>query len=157
MNVREMEQLLREHHLLSGMDADAVALVVGCAINVVFEPGQYLLREGASADTFFLIRRGHVAIEIHSPGRVPVVIETRGAESVVGWSWLVPPYRWTFDARAIDGVSAIAIDGKCLRAKAASDTAFGYAILTRVATSLLAQLQATRLRLIDLYGVQDDR
>ena len=157
MNVRAMDQLLAEHQLLNGLDADAVALVVGCAINVVFEPGQYLLREGASADTFYLLRRGHVAIEIHSPGQRAVVIETRGAESVVGWSWLVPPYRWTFDARAIDGVSAIAIDGKCLRTKAASDPAFGSAILTRVAAALLAQLQATRLRLIDLYGVDRDR
>jgi CRP-like cAMP-binding protein len=148
-----MEQLLTQHQLLRGLDADGVALVVGCAKNVVFEPGEFLLREGAPADTFYLVRRGHVAIEIHSPGRRPVVIETRGPESVVGWSWLVPPYRWTFDARVVDGVSAIAIDGACLRSKAASDPSFGFALLTRVSTALLSQLQATRLRLIDLYGV----
>ena len=90
------------------------------------------------------------------PGRHAVVIETRGPESVVGWSWLVPPYRWTFDARAIEGVSAIALDGDCLRTKAASDPAFGFALLTRVAAALLAQLQATRFRLIDVYGVDLD-
>jgi CRP-like cAMP-binding protein len=148
-----MEQLLAQHQLLRGLDGDAVALVVGCAVNVVFQPGEYMLREGTSADTFYLIRRGHVAIEVHAPGHRPVVIETRGVESVVGWSWLVPPYRWTFDARAVEGVSAIAIDGACLRAKAASDPSFGYALLTRVATALLSQLQSTRLRLVDLYGV----
>jgi len=152
MTVQSMEQLLTRHQLLRGLAPEAVALIVGCAQNVVFDPGQFLLREGESADVFYLIRRGHVAIEVHSPGQRPVVIETRGPESVVGWSWFVPPYRWTFDARAIEGVGAIAIDGACLRGKATSDPAFGFALLTRVATALLAQLQATRLRLVDVYG-----
>ena len=157
MTVRSMEELLTGHQLLRGLDQEAVSLIVGCARNAVFEPGQFLLREGESADTFYLVRRGHVAIEVHSPGQRPVVIETRGPESVVGWSWLVPPYRWTFDARAIEGVGAIAIDGACLRAKATTDPAFGFALLTRVSSALLAQLQTTRLRLIDVYGADHGR
>ena len=152
-----MTEILADHPFLGGLPHDGIALIVGCAKNVVFDAGALLLSEGGAADTFYMIRRGHVAIEVHAPGRGPIVIETVGPGAVVGWSWLVPPYRWTFDARAIDGVSAIAIDGKCLRTKAASDPAFGYAILTRVAAALLAQLQATRLRLIDLYGVDRDR
>jgi len=72
-----------------------------------------------------------------------LVIETIGPGEVVGWSWLIEPYRWTFDARAQDSLGAIAIDGACLRAKSLDDPAFGYALLQRVAGQILARLQAT--------------
>ncbi len=150
-----MYDLLSHHSLLRGLGDDAISLVVGCAKNVVFHPGELILTEGAPADTFYLLRRGHVSIDVHEPGRGPIVIETVGADAVIGWSWLVPPYRWTFDARALDEVGAVAIDGSCLRAKAQGDPAFGFALLTRVTSILLGRLQATRLRLLDLYGGDD--
>jgi len=65
---------------------------------------------------------------------------------------LVPPYRWTFDARAMDDVGCIAIDGACLRVKALTDPSLGFALLSKVSVTLLERLQATRMRLLDLYG-----
>lgn len=154
--ITSIGDLVAAHPLFSGLPDSDVAMVAGCARNVVFEPGDLLFAEGGAADTFYLIRRGQVSIDVHAPGRGPVVIETRGPGDVVGWSWLVPPYQWTFDARAHDAVGAIAVDGACLRAKAQADPAFGYALLSRVSTELLARLQATRLRLLDLYGNHRD-
>lgn len=147
-----MRELLAGHSLLRGLSGEDVDLVAGCASNVAFHPGELLLREGGPADTFYLIRRGHVSIDVHAPGGGPIVIETVGEDAVVGWSWLVAPYRWTFDARALDEVGAISVDGACLRAKAQSDPAFGFLLLTRVTSILLDRLQSTRMRLLDLYG-----
>jgi len=152
-----MTQLLEAYPLMNGLSSDAIALVAGCARNVAFEPGALLFAEGASADTFYLLRRGHAAIEVHEPGRGQLVIETIGPGEVVGWSWLIEPYRWTFDARAQDSLGAIAIDGACLRAKSLDDPAFGYALLQRVAGQILARLQATRMRLLDLCGEANER
>ena len=150
--ITSIHELVAAHPFFTGLDADAVELAAGCAQNVVFSPGTILLAEGESADTFYLIRQGRVSIEVHAPGRGPIVIETLGPGNVVGWSWLVPPFLWTFDARARDHVRAVAIDGACLRGKAQSDPAFGFALLTRVSSELLQRLQATRIRLLDLYG-----
>jgi CRP-like cAMP-binding protein len=149
---KELAELVAAHPLLAGLPGDAVKSVAGCAQNVAFDPGALLLAEGDPADTLYLVRRGHVAIEIHAPGRGPIVIETVGPGAVVGWSWLVPPYRWHFDARAAGAVGAIAVDGACLRRKAETDPALGYALMKRVAIVLLDRLQMTRLRLLDLYG-----
>ena len=124
----------------------------GCARNVVFDAGALLLAEGEPADTLYLLRRGRVALEVHSPGRGTLVIETLDAGAAVGWSWLFPPYRWHFDARAIEPVGAVAVDARCLRDKADADPAFGYELMKRVSAVLLDRLQATRLRLLDLYG-----
>jgi CRP/FNR family cyclic AMP-dependent transcriptional regulator len=145
-------EIVASHPLLAGLPGDAVAQVAGCARNVAYAPGELLLAEGDVADTLFLVRRGRIAIEIHAPDRGAIVVETVGPGGTVGWSWLFPPYRWQFDARAIDPVGVVAVDGACLRAKADADDAFGHQLVTRVAAVLLERLQATRIRLLDLYG-----
>lgn len=149
-----MAELVLEHPLFAGLPGEHLAPVAGCARNAAFRPGELLLREGDRADTFYLLRRGHVAIEVHSPADGPLVIETVGPGGCVGWSWLFPPYRWHFDARAVDEVGALAIDGACLRAKADDDPRLGYALASRVSAVLLERLQATRVRLLDLYGTE---
>lgn len=145
-------ELVSAHPFLAGLSDEQRALVVGCAWLTGFNAGTLVLAEGGEADTFYLLRSGHVAIEAHQPGRGPLVIETVGPGGVVGWSWLVPPYRWTFDARAKESVTAIAFDGACLRQKSGDDPALGFALLSKVAAVLLERLQATRWRLLDLYG-----
>ncbi len=150
-------ELVSTHPLLAGLPGDAVEQVAGCALNKAFRPGELLLTEGEPADTLFLLRRGRVAIEVYSPGRGRIVIETVGPGGVVGWSWLFPPFRWHFDVRAIDAVGVIAVDAACLRAKAEADHALGHQLVTRVAEVLLDRLQATRVRLLDLYGADGAR
>ena len=71
---------------------------------------------------------------------------------MVGWSWLFPPYRWQFDARAVGAVRATAFDGVCLRDKCDADPALGYDLMWRFAQVLVERLQWTRLRLLDVYG-----
>lgn len=148
----EIAELVAEHPVLAGLPGDAVSLVAGCARNVAFAPGELLLAEGSQADTFYLLRRGTVALELHAPGAGSLVVETLRAGQVLGWSWLFPPYRWHFDARALEPVGAIAVDGACLRSKADADPAFGYELVRRFTAVILDRLQATRLRLLDLYG-----
>jgi CRP/FNR family transcriptional regulator, cyclic AMP receptor protein len=150
--MEKMSDLIAESPLFTGLDASAIELAAGCATNVAFEKGHHLLLEGEEADTFYLIRRGHVAIQVRREVGKPIVIETLGPGKVLGLSWLVPPYRWHFDAVASEPVGAIAIDGLCLRRKAEADAAFGYSVLKRISQVLLERLQATRTRLLDVYG-----
>ena len=148
---RSMEAVLAQHPLLEGW-LEGVKTVTGCARIVAFDAGKLLLTEGEGADTLYLVRRGTVSIEIHAPGTGPLVIDRIGPGGVVGWSWLFPPYRWHFDARAVGPVGTIAVDGVCLRNKAEKEPAFGYELMRRLSAVLLERLQATRVRLLDLYG-----
>ncbi|HET6964116.1 MAG TPA: cyclic nucleotide-binding domain-containing protein [Acidimicrobiales bacterium] len=150
--MRSVADLVYHHPLFAGLPEEDIEPVARCARNVAFRPGQLLLREGTAADTFYLLRRGRVAIEVHSPAGGPIVIETVGPGGCVGWSWLFPPYRCHFDARALGEVGAIAVDGACLRGKAEAEPRLGYALASRVSAVLLERLQATRVRLLDLYG-----
>jgi len=149
---QDIAELVAKHPLLAGLPGDAVALVAGCARNIVVAKGHLLLEEGGPADTLYLLRRGRVALELHSPERGRITVETVGPGDPVGWSWMLPPYRWHFDARALEPVGAVAVDATCLRQKAEADPAFGYALMQRVAAVILERLQSTRIRLLDLYG-----
>ena len=112
--MRTIPHLLHEHPFFAGLPAESIDLVSGCATNIRFRTGEYLFREGEPADTFYVVRHGRVAVEARTPTR-STVIDTTEAGEVLGWSWLVPPYRWTFDARAVDDVRAVRFDGACLR------------------------------------------
>jgi CRP-like cAMP-binding protein len=146
----DLAALVTVHPLLAGLPGDLAAHVTGCARNVAVKPGEFLLVEGEAAETLYLLRRGRVSLEARVPGHRPIVIETLGAGAGVGWSWLFPPYRWQFDAIAIEPVGAIAVDASCLRSKAEADPVFGYELMKRLATVMLSRLDATEARLLDL-------
>ena len=150
--MQSLDELLGEAPALRSLPAAHRATMAGCARLRVFEPGSLLLTESGPADEFFLIRRGRVAIETEVPAQGPVTLETLGDGELVGWSWLVPPYRSAFDARAVETAHVIAFDGACLRGKCERDPALGYDLLKIVATTFVRRLEDTRMRLLDLYA-----
>jgi len=101
-----------------------------------------------------LIREGKVAVEVLAPQHKPIIVATLSIGELLGWSWLLPPFQWKFHARAIDGVRAIALDGKCLRTKCEENHDLGYEVLKRFARIMEQRLEATRLQLLDVYAVR---
>ncbi|MGD0712848.1 MAG: cyclic nucleotide-binding domain-containing protein [Gaiellaceae bacterium] len=150
--MRTLDALITESPVFAGLDQEQLELIAGCGQNVVFAAGERLFREGEQADVFFLVRHGVVALDQDVPNRPDVTVETVGQGEIVGWSWLLEPYRWHFTGRAVELVRAVQFDGACLRKKCEEDPALGYALLTRFAQVLVNRLQATRLQLMDVYG-----
>lgn len=153
--MRDIDQIVREHPFFRGLDETFCDLVCTCARNVRFNSNEYLLHEGGAADTLYLIRHGHVALEIAVPGGPPVCFQTLGDDELVGISWLVPPYRWTYDARAVELTRAIAMDAGCLRGKCEANHDLGYEVMKRLMPILVSRLQATRMQILDVYGVPE--
>ena len=151
-----IRDLLAEQPLLRDLAPEDHDLMAGGGHNEVFQAGTYLAREGAAADRFFVVRRGKVALELHAPTG-PLMMETIGAPDLVGWSWLFPPYLWTYDVAAIELTRVVVIESACLRAKCDSDPVFGYRLMKRFAQVVADRLQATRFRLLELYGNVDAR
>ncbi len=150
--MENLKSVLAEHPFLNGMNEAQLELLAGCASNVVFKAGEFIFREGEAAEKFYFIRHGKVLIETHIPQKGTIIIRSREAGEILGWSWMVPPYRWHFDARAVELTRAIALDGKCLRGKCENDHDLGYEIMRRFALIIAERLEATRLQLMDIYG-----
>lgn len=147
-----LERIIKEQPFFAELSDDFAALVTGCAKNVRFEPGEYLYREGGEATEFFLIREGRVALEMAAPGRGAVTFMTVGEGDMVGVSWLIPPYRWIYDAHAQTRVRGISIDATCLRRKLEDDHDLGYEMMKRFVPVLVDRLHSTQLQILDVYG-----
>jgi CRP-like cAMP-binding protein len=147
-----LEQLLAEHPFCRGMEKRHLELLMGCASNLRFDAGQHIFRQGEEASFFYLIRHGKVAIEIHAEQRGTIILQTIGEGDVVGWSWIMPPYRWMADARAVELTRAIGLGGECLRKKCEADHDLGYDLLKRFTLVIAGRLEAARLQLINIHG-----
>lgn len=152
--MENLEKILSTHPFFQDMEDEYLDLIVGCATNVRFEQDEVIFREGEEANLFYVIREGSVALDLHDPSSGKITIDTLIDGEILGWSWLVPPYYWRFDARATKRTRAIALDGKCLRNKCENDHDLGYELLKRFALIMDQRLQATRLQLLDIYGLK---
>jgi CRP-like cAMP-binding protein len=150
--MESLAKVLKEHPFLEGLEQRHIDFITGCGSNVVFKKDEFLFREGDEANHFYFIRHGKIIIETYIPEKGPVAIQTRETGDVTGWSWLIPPYRWHFDARAVELTRAIALDGKCLRGKMDEDHELGYKLMRRFAQLMAERLEATRIQLFDMYG-----
>jgi CRP/FNR family cyclic AMP-dependent transcriptional regulator len=144
--------LVAAHPFVAGMTKDQLDHLSQLGTRSTFHAGARMFSEGGRADRFWLIREGQVALDTHVPGRGDVVIETLGPGAVLGWSWLFPPYRWRYGATAVTQTLTIAFDAAAVRRSCAEDPAIGYQLYRRFIEVVTDRLQATRLRLLDLYG-----
>jgi CRP-like cAMP-binding protein len=147
-----LEKILAAHPFFEGLAPDLVNLIAVSASHVNYDPGQMIYREGEEANQFHLIHFGKVAIEVFDSKRGSLVIQTVGPGDVLGWSWLFPPYKWNFDARAVELTRAVALDGKTLREKAEVDHRLGFELLKRFSRIVVERLHAMRLQMLDIYG-----
>ncbi|HLO78274.1 MAG TPA: cyclic nucleotide-binding domain-containing protein [Magnetospirillum sp.] len=149
---QDLGHIIDEHPFFQGLNAPLREALVCCAANERFVAGEHLFREGAEARKFYLIRQGQVAIEVEAPVRKPIILETLSDGEVLGWSWLVPPHRTAFTARAQTTVRVLSFDTTCLLKKMEADPALGFAVLRRFVPIMAHRLSAARLQLLDLYG-----
>ena len=150
-----LDKLIREHPFFEGMDDDDMEFIAGCAANERFDPGQYVFREGQPADKFYVVRHGSVALEVRTPGRDPIILQTCDEGDVMGWSWLVPPFRWKWDARATTLTRLVSFDAICLRGKLDAEPRLGYAMYKRFVRVIAERLGHARLQMLDLWGVSE--
>jgi len=152
METNYLKQAIAEHPFWTGLNPRFFHFLEECATLVRLDAGQIVFREREDADHFYLIHKGHVALETFIPGRGNISVQSLGAGEALGWSWLFPPYRWEFSARATDPAELIAFGAVGLRERAEENRDFSHELLSRTAGILLHRLQATRRRLVEFYG-----
>jgi CRP-like cAMP-binding protein len=148
MHEPETVSALGDHPFFRSMRPELLAKLASCAQWVTVTAGQHLGREQDSAQAFYLIRSGRVAIEVQAAERSPVRLQTLGPGEIVGWSWLVPPHRWQFDALVVDAVQLLVLDAVRLRRLCEEDTELGYQLLQRLVRVVAHRLAATRRQLL---------
>ncbi|WP_084467203.1 Crp/Fnr family transcriptional regulator [Nocardia arthritidis] len=142
---------LSEFGRLAALSKEELGTLAGAGRHVAFPAGYRVIEEGRPADRCWLIRHGRILLDARVPGRGDIVLQTLSGGDLLGWSWLVPPYRWHFGAMAAEPVEAVEFEAATLRKLADQDPRFGQALTLMLFEALLDRLQATRARLLDLY------
>jgi len=149
--MKGLEELLVDHAFFRDLEPPHLTLLAGCASQVRVDEGEFLFREGEVARAFYLVRHGSVAIQSITPHEGMVTIQTLGEGDILGWSWLLPPYRWHFSARAIQPTVVVGLDAACVRGKCEQDPGFGYDIMRRFSQVMASRLEAMHLQLMNVY------
>lgn len=148
MTTEDLQPLLRKHPFCEGMAPERLAFLAGCAANVRYVHGERIAQHDCAADYVWLIRAGRVEVRILGVHTVATVEEGE----LFGWSSLLEPHTWHFDAVAIGPVRALRIDASCLRGKCEADSGFGYDIALRILHQAQRALEQARVHALDIYG-----
>jgi CRP/FNR family cyclic AMP-dependent transcriptional regulator len=111
--------------------------------------------EGEPCATFAIVMSGRIALRMLVPERGNATILTVETGDVVGWSALVPPYRSTATAVAVEPASILAFPGELLRERLRADDVLAASLYPRVLQAASRRLMSTRLQLLDLFAHQD--
>lgn len=149
--MEDLESVLAAHPFFEGIEARHLPSITECATEARFRAGEMLFPAGGEADRFFLLREGKVVLSVAVPNGEPITIQMLTAGDVLGWSWLLPPYRWTFDARAVQPTRVVVLDGGRLRTMIDANPALGCELLKRFTRIIAQRLQATRAELLEYH------
>jgi len=141
----------------SGLDPTAVTRLAELSRRFTAEPGTVLFQEGDPSEIFGIVVKGRLALRTLVPERGDITILTVEPGDVYGWSAIVPPYRSTSTATAIEPVEAIVFDAAPLRAALREDCALAHALYPRVLVAVSRRLNATRVQLLDLFAAEQVR
>jgi CRP-like cAMP-binding protein len=152
MNDSSIEALISKSQFFAGLDVEHQKFLVQSATKRHLDAGQVLFHQGDPASTFYLVEKGSVSVEVPAIQGPELIVQTVTANQVLGWSWLIPPYRWTFMARAEEPVELLEFDGKAVLARCESNPAFGYSLLKRFSALMSERLANARQRMIDEWS-----
>jgi CRP-like cAMP-binding protein len=145
-----MAKRVSSHPFVRGLSPRQLTLLTDCALPARFAPGEIIFRQGEPAARFYLITRGEVVLEARADGGEPVAMETIGAGDFLGWSWMMPPYRWHFTARATAPTEAVFFVSQILRQYCERNHSLGKELHERISAVMMKRLQTVRQKVLSL-------
>jgi CRP/FNR family cyclic AMP-dependent transcriptional regulator len=155
MIVETTLELMSRHPFLAGLTTRQLERLSYWGHGAILHGGTTVFEEGARADRFWLIVEGSVRLSTPVPGHAEVTVETLGAQTVLGWSWLFAPYRWHFTATATELTHVLVFDGPGIREACEQDPVLGMELHQRFIGVVFDRLQQTRQRLLEAYAVPE--
>jgi len=149
---QSIEEYLSTHSFFSELSEDVRKFLCKCASELQTKKDEILFRQSERADKFYVLRDGCVSVQIPALMGPALEIQTLGKDQVLGWSWLIPPYQWNFQAKAEEDSELLEFDGTAILARCEQDPGFGYELLKRFAALMSERLDAARQKMMDQWN-----
>jgi CRP-like cAMP-binding protein len=146
-----IKQIIADSKFFSGLEDDAVAFLAANATQKQLTAGKVLFHHGDPAEHFHLLQKGHLSLEIPAIEGPSLELQDIGPGQIAGWSWLIPPNRWSFQARARTDIEYIEFDGVAVLAHCDADPAFGYQLIKRFSALMSERLRFARQKMMEAW------
>lgn len=152
MTNQSTTEYLSAHEFFSELSDVVLKFLCECSSTREIKKGEILFRLGENADKFYVIRSGCISIQMPAIMGPTLEIQSLGKDQVVGWSWLIAPYKWNFQTKADEDSELLEFDGTALLARCEQDPKFGYELLKKFAGLMSVRLNAARLKMMDEWN-----
>ena len=149
MSNPSITEYLSAHEFFSEFSDDVLKFLCECSSTREIKKGHILFRQGENADKFYVVRNGRISILIPAIMGPTLEIQTLDKDQILGWSWLISPYKWNFQTRAEEDSELLQFDGTAILARCEQETLFGYELLKKFAILMSVGLNAARQKMMD--------
>ncbi|RLK50150.1 cyclic nucleotide-binding protein [Alkalispirillum mobile] len=152
MTKAQIKQMLADQAFFEGLDDAVLDLLAGHAGEKSLDKDEVLFERGDPASHFYLLQDGRITIEVPAIEGPSLEVQNLEAGEILGWSWLIPPFRWSFQARAEAPTRLVEFDGETIREQCEKHPELGYIVLKRFASLMSERLDAARRRMMDEWN-----
>jgi len=152
MNKQSTIKYLSTHKFFSGLSNDFITVLADSVETREIKKGEVLFRQGEHADKFYIVLSGCVSVQVPALMGPTLEIQTLCAEQVLGWSWLISPYQWLFQAKAEQDSELMEFDGAVILARCEQDSKFGYELLKKFTALMSERLDSSRQKMMDEWN-----
>lgn len=152
MNDESLVRLLMQHEFFRDLAPEVVEFLAANGRITNLGKDETLFEHGQIAERFYLIRAGRITVGVPAIEGPSLEVQTLGPGEVLGWSWLIPPYRWNFRGRVVEAAEVVEFNGKAILDRCESDPAFGYPLMKRFAALMSERLEAARRKMMDEWN-----
>ncbi len=145
--MNENVQFLKEHPVFQRLSEVYLHQIAEHMKVVNLDVGATLFEEGDAARNFYIVMEGTIDLYAQMDGDDEQWVQMIDVGEVIGWSWLVPPYRWAFSAKTRDGAMFMQFDADAIRELCERDPAFGYGTMKQICSLMLGRLHTVRAKM----------
>lgn len=144
-----IRQIIADSKFFSAPAEDAIDFLAANATQKQLAGGKILFHHGDPADHFYLMLEGHLSLQISAIEGPELELQDIGPGQVAGWSWLIPPNRWHFQARARTAIDYLEFDGVAVLDHCEAEPEFGYQLVKRFSALMSERLQFARQKMME--------
>ena len=152
MSNQSITEYLSAHEFFSEFSDDVLKFLCECLSMREIKKGQILFRQGEHADKFYVVRSGLISIQMPAIMGPALEIQAVDEDQVLGWSWLISPYKWNFQTKAEEDSELLQFDGVAILARCEQEPKFGYELLKKFAGLMSVRLNAARQKMMDEWN-----
>ena len=152
MSNQSIAEYLSAHEFFSEFSDDILKFLYECSSMREIKKGQILFLQGEHADKFYVVRSGRISLQMPAIMGPTLEIQTMDEDQVLGWSWLISPYKWNFQTKAEDDSELLQFDGAAILARCEQDPKLGFELVKKFAALMSMGLNAARLKMMDEWN-----